>query len=979
MKYKVRITKQPKYQDGGSRTLGDFSNLTEDQLENGLVYGFRPEPEIQLEHPLNNIERLSDVSAPLIPVSKPEIRGISVDIPSSVSKSKYTGVSIVDYLKSIGLPSSFKYRKELAKINNIKNYTGTAAQNLKLLSIINNEIVNNTETDYPKINTPRVNTQKKSVKQIRPNQNIKITNAGLYNVVPTDAKRKPFQSEVTFGASGPIKINGKYVGSKIDPYVYEKNLAATAALVASPYLARFLIPSVSYYKLLRELPKPKLRELPEPRNLPTAPPRGWTTGSGLKSPGFPFYQYGGDMMMQQQGGNPEEQIMQVIQAYAQQSGVDPETILLQLQKMQPEEQQQVIMQMYQELQGGESQNYDMGYDTPMAAYGGQMGYGLDLGARRLWMNQDDDESSQINDTIEEVPREEANIEAEGGETAMIPYKEGGDAYMHKKIKGKRHTEGGVPLNVPEGTFIFSDTKKMKLGGSVLKLFGKSEKSTKKFTPATLAKQYNIDKYISILNDSKSDPIKKRTAELMIQNYEKKLAQLALVQEGKKGFPQGIPQVSQSYYQQMMQAQQGEEQEMQQEVPQQTQAMYGMGFKYGGGLQKFQGDKGSSEFRGVPYAYNEPMYTTNDFSGRQDEDEDLKENEESNEFQRPSLTLRTTPKTNSYDITMPESNVPSFKPFNSFDFQSQLGKNQERIDKLGQSGLLSEEERNFTDENGNIIGSNVMYHNYTKNHPYTFNFNLQKNKDFKEKDYVYNHNTPYGWTTPDKLNMLNSMINLASVRRSTPFEPTVQFQRPQTYYTDPSRALAANAEQMNAARQAAGMFAGPQSRYSFNAGQFGKNAADIIGQYAMQNVGLGNQAAQQNAAITNQQIQYDAQRAKRLYDAGIIDFQQYQNAMRQARAAVVQSYAQGDTNAVDMYNTREIRSPYFTTDLKGRVKWRGPDSAKQFYNSQNDQKNNFASLYQDAVKSAEEQNFSNDKQGRKEKQEYINSYMRHHTA
>lgn len=612
----------------------------------------------------------------------------------------------------------------------------------------------------------------------------------------------------------------------------------------------------------------------------------------------PRYQTGGDMMMQQQGGNPEEQIMQVIQAYAQKSGVDPKAILLQLQKMQPEEQQQALIQMYQELQGGESQNYDMGYDTPMAAYGGQMGYGLDLGARRLWMNQDDDESSQINDTIEEVPREDANIEAEGGETAMIPYKEGGDAYMHKKIKGKRHTEGGVPLNVPEGTFIFSDTKKMKIGGSVLKLFGKSEKSTKKFTPATLAKQYNIDKYISILNDSKSDPIKKRTAELMIQNYEKKLAQLALVQEGKKGFPQGIPQVSQSYYQQMMQAQQGEEQEMQQEVPQQAQAMYGMGFKYGGGLQKFQGDKGSSEFRGVPYAYNEPMYTTNDFSGRQ--------------YNKTS------------ESTLPEIKIPDLemekpeyldKPKKPFQFNDIYGPT-----------FVQPESKSIDPSTVSHTDPNIRAIEYE---PWNESKKEEKNKE--NKYITTNYNIPYGWTTPDKLNMLNSMINLASVRRSTPFEPTVQFQRPQTYYTDPSRALAANAEQMNAARQAAGMFAGPQSRYSFNAGQFGKNAADIIGQYAMQNVGLGNQAAQQNAAINNQQIQYDAQRAKRLYDAGVIGEQQYQNAMRQARAAVLQSYTQGDANASTLYNINKTTSEdYFIDPSNQRITFRSPQARDNYF-------------------------------------------------
>src|SRR5690625_1113117 len=52
------------------------------------------------------------------------------------SKSTYTGDSIVDYLKSIGQPSSFAHRKNLAAKHGIRNYTGTATQNLQLLRIL---------------------------------------------------------------------------------------------------------------------------------------------------------------------------------------------------------------------------------------------------------------------------------------------------------------------------------------------------------------------------------------------------------------------------------------------------------------------------------------------------------------------------------------------------------------------------------------------------------------------------------------------------------------------------------------------------------------------------------------------------------------------------------------------------------------------------------------------------------------------------
>ncbi len=48
--------------------------------------------------------------------------------------STYKGDSIVDYLNSIGVNSSYSNRAKLAKQYDIKNYKGTAAQNLELLN-----------------------------------------------------------------------------------------------------------------------------------------------------------------------------------------------------------------------------------------------------------------------------------------------------------------------------------------------------------------------------------------------------------------------------------------------------------------------------------------------------------------------------------------------------------------------------------------------------------------------------------------------------------------------------------------------------------------------------------------------------------------------------------------------------------------------------------------------------------------------------
>jgi hypothetical protein len=151
--------------------------------------------------------------------------------------------------------------------------------------------------------------------------------------------------------------------------------------------------------------------------------------------------------------------------------------------------------------------------------------------------------------LKEVPRDEANLEAEKGESAFGDIN--GDGFTeHMLIGGKRHHSGGTPLNLPDGTFIFSDTASMKITDcNILKIFGKAC-GKKGYTPAELAKPYDINKYRTILEDPNSDSVDKKTAELMIKNINLKLGALALAQEAKKGFPQGIPEVARPYMEQM---------------------------------------------------------------------------------------------------------------------------------------------------------------------------------------------------------------------------------------------------------------------------------------------------------------------------------------------------------------------------------------------------------------------------------------------
>ncbi|MGI6005613.1 MAG: N-acetylmuramoyl-L-alanine amidase [Christensenellales bacterium] len=50
----------------------------------------------------------------------------------------YKGSSIVDALKGIGIDSSYAYREKLARKNGIKDYRGTALQNISLLNMLKN-------------------------------------------------------------------------------------------------------------------------------------------------------------------------------------------------------------------------------------------------------------------------------------------------------------------------------------------------------------------------------------------------------------------------------------------------------------------------------------------------------------------------------------------------------------------------------------------------------------------------------------------------------------------------------------------------------------------------------------------------------------------------------------------------------------------------------------------------------------------------
>jgi hypothetical protein len=177
--------------------------------------------------------------------------------------------------------------------------------------------------------------------------------------------------------------------------------------------------------------------------------------------------------------------------------------------------------------------------------GDQAGYGL------VTLPQDYYNNANINTTRDEsvryslsgVPRDKANIEAEGGETVLTDLNNDNQFGLYN-ITGPRHSKGGVPMFLPEQSFIYSDTDKMRFNQDELAEYGIETKL--KMTPAQVSKRYELNKYYGSMQDQFADEITARSSELMLKKNMMGLSKLAFGQELKKKFEDGVPLAAHPY-------------------------------------------------------------------------------------------------------------------------------------------------------------------------------------------------------------------------------------------------------------------------------------------------------------------------------------------------------------------------------------------------------------------------------------------------
>jgi hypothetical protein len=494
------------------------------------------------------------------------------------------------------------------------------------------------------------------------------------------------------------------------------------------------------------------------------------------------------------------------------------------------------------------------------AYGGQSGFGLDLNQSGRYDEMTDNPYDSVSNTLQPVDREDANIEAEEGETAYGSFGKNGQK-QHMKIGGERHSKGGTPLNVPEGTFIYSDTKKLRIGGAVLGNFGKSPDTKQKYTPAQLAKQYDINKYQAILDDPYADKLSKETAGMMREKLEKKLGGLALLQESMKGFPQGIPDIAMSILPQGMAEQMAE-----------------MGGFYGGDQDYYQGGGTTRKVKKEEIAKYEA--------------DGYKKVEGTNVWRKEGKTVEVIDPTKGTPGTGPVTRTIPGKTYvpNENDWWRSLTPEQKAAhNKKVRERIAKDPEYQPKTE---VVTPGTQGTPDTCPEGYALNAATGKcEKTIANLDEITYDEIPVGKIPPGEIPPGETPTGgrrpffgkqfMVPPKRYTPYAAPLNAMIPEPTFYDPNRELAEGASQRN--MMAAYMSQMDPQQFSARANalnaQGAEQAANTIGRYQNMNVGVANQFSPLQTDIMNRVMAYRANTGDTLQFNAQQEDKAYRNAMR----------------------------------------------------------------------------------------------------
>jgi hypothetical protein len=177
-------------------------------------------------------------------------------------------------------------------------------------------------------------------------------------------------------------------------------------------------------------------------------------------------------------------------------------------------------------------------------------------------------------------------------------------------------------------------------------------------------------------------------------------------------------------------------------------------------------------------------------------------------------------------------------------------------------------------------------------------------------------------------MAGAFGDLMRIKKYNPWMATPGLALPEGTFYDPTRELAANAEQVNIGVQGASTYSGPQSFAATAAalqGQGAANAANIMGRYNNLNVTESNRLGEATANILNQGSQQRAANATQLFDKRTIVNQQFDNSKAMARQNLRQGFIDAITNRANTYNLNTLYPQFAVGPGTGGMVYNVPGS------------------------------------------------------
>jgi len=485
-----------------------------------------------------------------------------------------------------------------------------------------------------------------------------------------------------------------------------------------------------------------------------------------------------------------------------------------------------------------------------------------------------DPQYNMKSTLQPVPRELSDIEAEQGEQVVADFNQDGMPES-MGVGGKRHSEGGTPLAVPDGAFVYSDTKKLRIKDPmVLKVFG----GGKPKTPAELAKKYPLNEYKSMMDNPDTDPLTRSTAERMYANNTKKLEQVKMVQEAMKQ-DMGIP------------ASPGQPMEQQQVIG-----------RYGGNMPKYWG---GGNKRMNPDGTIDHMVSGPAVKGKR-------------KVQITSTPGDTTPMGVETDISSLGTNDYWKNTGSPTPGNMQMGLQEPTLGSLGYTGM------DATPAPINPQMVNVA--------PYTPTIPRGTSRANKMLAGMGDKLGNYRGMSADAMSDIALGMKALNTRKYTPWEPTVQAVYPEFIAESDQPVRNALSEVTNTITQ--GMYAGdPKTARAAAQGMQGQllaNAVQGVGQVSNRNAQGMNRYSEEIANITNQRLGQERERGKRLYDGNVIANQQYQNSLNNLMSEQAQLAQAKEKKASELAWINKT-SPYFAVDNRGMPVFKDKEAKARYEN------------------------------------------------